>query len=222
MCGCSTVRGGGPATQSACARLCRRHSERRVCLPPRPSTCNVRGRSNRVPEVDTSTHLGVGLRLAPWSSRSLLDQSELHVSFRCKAKAPARCRCKPRQTHLQVCLWRQALSTTGVLAAETTHARTLSRPPPRTVEQPQACSISLSCMVAFVAKPKQPDLHVFLSPGGKHSPPPECQRQRRSTHLESASASHRGAAASLLDQLAVHGGSDAKANNGVGAGAWSY
>ena len=40
MCGCSTVRGGGPATQSACARLCRRHSERRVCLPPRPGTCN--------------------------------------------------------------------------------------------------------------------------------------------------------------------------------------
>ena len=43
-------------------------------------------------------------------------------------------------------------------------------------------------------------------PGRKHSPP-ECQGQRRACmHLESASASHRGAAASLLDLSELHGG----------------
>ena len=39
--------------------------------------------------------------------------------------------------------------------------------------------------------------------------PPECQRNNTSTHLESAFTSHRGAAASLLDQSEVHGRSDA-------------
>ena len=34
--------------------------------------------------------------------------------------------------------------------------------------------------------------------------PPECQRNNTSTHLESAFALHRGAAASLLDQSEVH------------------
>ena len=39
--------------------------------------------------------------------------------------------------------------------------------------------------------------------GGKHSPPPECQRHKTSTHLASTSALHRGAAASLLGQSAL-------------------
>ena len=42
-----------------------------------------------------------------------------------------------------------------------------SAPPPRTVEQPQACSISRS----FMAAPLQNTLQVPSS-GGKHSPNP--------------------------------------------------
>ena len=48
--------------------------------------------------------------------------------------------------------------------------------------------------------------------GGKH-PPSECLVAETSTHLASASTSHRGAAASLLDQSEVHGGSVTKANH---------
>ena len=63
-----------------------------------------------------------------------------------------------KAAHLQVPAgaWRQALST-GVRAAETsTHLESASASLPRTVEHPQACSISRSLMAAFVAKAKAP------------------------------------------------------------------
>ena len=43
-------------------------------------------------------------------------------------------------------------------------------------------------------------------PDGKHSAPTAVPAAETSTHLESASASHRGAAANLLDQSELHGG----------------
>ena len=77
-----------------------------------------------------------------------------------------------------------------------------------TMVQPQACSISRRSMAA--PTPRQTlDLQV-LGRGGKHSPS-ECQRQKTSMYtLDSASASHHGAAATLLDQSELHGGSEAK------------
>ena len=44
---------------------------------------------------------------------------------------------------------------------------------------------------------------------------------KKRKHLDSASASHRGAATSLLDQSEVHGGSVAKADHLQVRGAWS-
>ena len=101
------------------------------------------------------------------------------------------------------CVWVvAAASTLHPSAARRERARTLSTPPPRTVEQPQACSISRS----FMSAPSQTTFSAGVhNRRGKHSPP-ECRRQVASTHLESASASHRGAAASLLHQSELHGG----------------
>ena len=73
-------------------------------------------------------------------------------------------------------------------------ARTLSPHPPRTVEQPQACSISAFPVDSFT---KAKTCRCLVGVPAAET----------STHLESASASHRGAAASLLDQSELHGGS---------------
>ena len=51
---------------------------------------------------------------------------------------------------------------------------------------------------------KQP--HCRCLTGAASTLPTECPQAETSTHLESASASHRGAAASLLHQLELHGG----------------
>ena len=68
-------------------------------------------------------------------------------------------------------------------------ARTLSPPPPRTVEQPsQACSITRS----FIAAP----LQTTISAGAwlrQQALSCRVQTTATSTHLESASTSHRGA-----------------------------
>ena len=80
-------------------------------------------------------------------------------------------------------------------------ARTLSPPSPRTAQQPQACFISCRCFMA------SPVAQTTNSAGGW------LWRQALSTHdaktskhLESASVSHRAAAASLLHQLSdLHG-----------------
>ena len=117
------------------------------------------------------------------AAASLLDQSELHGGFRCKNGKPLAgwCRCV-------------------VLVVSTLHphcqqrqgrARTLTPPPPRTVEQPQACLISRGYLAASAAKESN---HMQdKGPAGETV-------GETSTHLDSASASHRGAAASLLNQ----------------------
>ena len=86
--------------------------------------------------------------------------------------------------------------------------RTLSLPPPHTVQQPQACSISRSLMAASLQR-QPPSSRCFRSVQQALSTRvPEAETS--TTHLESASASHRAAAASLLDQSEPHGGSVAK------------
>ena len=71
-----------------------------------------------------------------------------------------------------------------VTAASTLHPSAAGKD----VEQPQACSISRSVMAVRL----QTTFHAgVLGRGSKHSPS-ECRRQRTSTHLESASASHLG------------------------------
>ena len=77
-------------------------------------------------------------------------------------------------------------------------ARTLSPPPPRTVEQPQACTISRIFMAAPLQR--QTQSYKCMIGGGKHSALFIVQEAETSKHLESAPASHRGAAASLHDE----------------------
>ena len=74
-----------------------------------------------------------------------------------------------------------------------------------TVEQPQACSISRRCMAAAFARASAWCWRQALCT--------EVPAEETSTHLESTSASQRGAAASLLDQSEVHGGCVAKPNH---------
>ena len=89
-------------------------------------------------------------------------------------------------------------------------ARTSRPPPPPTTEQPQACSISRRFMAAPLQR-RSPSCRCLVLAAS--TLPPECQPEAKtSTHLTSASASHHGAAASLLDQSALHGGSVAQAN----------
>ena len=80
------------------------------------------------------------------AAATLLDPSELDAGFRCKGKAPA-----------PMCL---VLGRGGKHSApecqRQRRARTLSRPSPCTVEQPQACSISRSSIAALVAKATPP------------------------------------------------------------------
>ena len=78
----------------------------------------------------------------------------------------------------------------------------MSLPPPRTVEQPQACSISRSLMAVSVATagawPLSCRCQAFST---------RVLEAETSTRLESASASHRrGTAASLLNQSEFDGG----------------
>ena len=80
-------------------------------------------------------------------------------------------------------------------------ARTLTPPPLRTVEQPQACSTCRSCMAASVA---EHSACAWSSPQALSTRVPEAET---SAHLESASASHHGVAASLLHQSELHGAS---------------
>ena len=102
---------------------------------------------------------------------------------------------------------RQALSQQSASKSER-RARTLSLPPPRTVEQPQACSIRRSFIAASLQR--QPHCRQVHSLGRKYSFT-KCQQTETSTHLESASVSHRRAAASLPHQSNLHGGIVAKA-----------
>ena len=106
---------------------------------------------------------------------------------------------------------RQALSTRVPEAETSTLLQTFEL---RTVEHPQACSISRS----FIAAPLQSTVQV-RGRGGKHSPP-ECRRQSRARTFrfpEPFCASHCRVAASLLNIGHLHGGSVAEHS----AGAWS-
>ena len=105
---------------------------------------------------------------------------------------------------------RQTTCKCAVLAASTLHQSASGRhehaqfslPPPITVEQQQACYINGSLRSAPLQQPNHLQVHE-LGPGGKHSPT-RVQAADTSTHLESTTALHRGAAASLLDQSEVH------------------
>ena len=127
-------------------------------------------------EAGTSTRLESICR-APWSSRKLAPSvGASSWRLRCKGQTTSRC---------FIC----AASTLRPHCQRQRRAPTLSLPP--IVEQPQACSISRSFIMA--APMQQPNHLQVLHLCSKHSPPtlPEA---RMSTHLESAS--HRGAAAS--------------------------
>ena len=95
-------------------------------------------------------------------------------------------------------------------------ARTLGPPPPCTVEQSQACPIRWSFVAAFVCKGKR----LAAGAGARWQALSKVTAAETSTHFGCASASHRGAAASLLDQSEVHGGSVAKADHLQVRGAW--
>jgi len=194
----------------------------------------ARGGKQCVPECQrqrASTHLesAACTFIAPWSSRKLAQS----VGSSC------------------------CLLYTGKHLPE--QACNLSPPAHRTMEQPQACSISRSFMVApvhmqapagacsrwqavFTRVPASkcehaPCVHLHIAlcvcqtlarsvvasgwllckrkhqqvpaRGGKHSSS-EYKQQRASAHLEAACTSHRRAAASLLDQSDLHGGSGAQ------------
>ena len=98
--------------------------------------------------------------------------------------------------------WRQAL-----------RARTVHPPPPRTVEQPQACSVNESFMAAPVQTKLQASRWSWWQAISARVPAAET-----SMHLACATTSCCGAAASLLVQLVDHGGSGADQT----AGGWSW
>ena len=74
---------------------------------------------------------------------------------------------------------------------KTRRARTPSPPPPRTEEQPQACSIRWEVQWQLRRKGNHPFAGALVGVPAAET----------STHIESAFASHRGASASLLDQM---------------------
>ena len=83
-------------------------------------------------------------------------------------------------------------------------ARTLSRPPPCMVDQSQACLHDMSeCPYAFRCKSKP---HSGAGAGASRQAffTGRVPAAETSTHLESGSALHGGAAASLLDQSELH------------------
>ena len=127
---------------------------------------------------DTSTHLESGSASHRGAAASLLDQSELHAwlplrrqsTYRCivpwcwwlarSVGAAWRLSLQRQSTCRCIVPWSYPGSGSSTLhprargRGTSTHLESLSRPPPRTVEQPQACSISRSCIVASVAKDK--------------------------------------------------------------------
>ena len=181
------------------------------------------------------------------AASSLLDQSELDGSFRLQSQSPAHLQAtrhhgdkrSPHECHRQkrastlsqppprtveqpqACSISRSLMAAFRLQSQSPasqvpqpqeahqcqrqrRARFWSPPPPRTVEQPQACSISRSLMAAFRCKANHLQVSCLCS-SGKHSRTrvPEAET---STLLGTASAWHHGAAASSLDQSELDGG----------------
>ena len=136
-----------------------RANGRRHCAREAAATLHssAKGRDEHAPWVR--------LHLAPWSSRRKLAPS---------VGASSRLRCRPQS--VQVLGRGGKHSPTAVPEPETsTHRESLTRP--RTVEHPQACSISRS----FMAAPLQDTVQV-RGRGSKHSHA-ECKRQRRARTL---------------------------------------
>ena len=140
-----------------------------------------RALSTGVPAAETSTHLESASTLQSAAAASWLHQSELAWRLRCKGKQTCVCRL-PGGKHSPLECQRRA--------------HTLSPPSPRTEDQPQACSISRSLHGGSVARANKPACarawRQALSAG--------LLSAETSTHLESATAMHLGAGASLLDQ----------------------
>ena len=156
----------------------------------------VRGRGGNhspltgVPAAETSTHLESAAASHRGATASLLDQSEVHGGFRCKGKGTCRCR------------W--------LVLAASTHS-------PQAETSTHLGSVSASHRGAAASLLDQSEVHggfrckgkatcscrcrCLVLAASKHSP-----HAKTSTHLASVSASHRGAATSLLDQSEVHGG----------------
>ena len=142
-------------------------------------------------EAETSTHFESASASHRGAAASLLDQLVLHgdsvangkylqVSGRGKKHFPLKCQRQRR-------------------------ARTVPPPTPRTVEQPHACSISRS----FIAAPlhSQTPADAWSRQQALSTQVPEAETNM---DFESASALHRGAAASLHNQSELGGGSDTK------------
>ena len=149
--------------------------------------------STHSPQAETSTHIDSVSASYRGAAASLIDksfdQSEVYGGFCRRAKPPA---------DAGAWLWQQPSTL-----HKQRRASALSRPPPRTMEQPEACSISWKFMAASVAKAKPPSCRCrcMVLVASKHSPQAET-----SNRLESTATSHRGAAGSLLDQSELHGG----------------
>ena len=99
---------------------------------------------------------------SPWSSRKLARSVRVAWRLRCKGKHQfCRCRCK--------CVVLTA-STLPPQCQRQRRARTVWFHPPRTVEQPQACTISRSCMAASLQRQTTCRMVQVRGPGAKHSP----------------------------------------------------
>ena len=156
----------------------------------------------RVPQAETSTHLESFCASASHrrAAASLLHQCRSFVvnSLQNTLQVPQWC-------------WRQALSQSECRRQRRARILSHSAPSPRTVEQPQACSISVgaSWRLCYVLQS-----HCIASVVSATSTLPiRVPQAETSTHLKSfcASASHRRAAASLLHQTELHDGFFAKA-----------
>ena len=128
--------------------------------------------STHSPQAKTSTHIDSVSASYRGAAASLIDksfdQSEVYGGF-CR-------RAKPR-AGAGAWLWQQPSTL-----HKQRRASALSRPPPRTVEQPEACSISWKFMAASVAKAKPPSCRCrcMVLVASKHSPQAETSK-----HLES-------------------------------------
>ena len=129
--------------------------------------------------------------------------------------------CRPAKANTCRCLVVAAASTLqpSARAPEAERrARTLSPPPPRTMEQPQACSISREHHGGSVAPRQTPVLQVLGRRGGKHSPTRVPERRARTLSQPPSCTVEQPQACSTSREL--HGGSVAKANTPTGA-SWS-
>ena len=148
----------------------------------------------RVPKADTSTHLASASTLHRAAPASLLHQWELH---RGSVADHNQCRCLVGAAST---LMPSANDSDELAPCIRLHLAPCST---RKLAPSVRASWRLRC---------RPQSVQVRGRGGKQSAP-ECQEAKTSTHLESASTSHRGSAvASLLYQSELHGSSVADHN----------